>query len=114
MHFWICPALRRCTILFTSRCSRRGLYHELWSKQSGFTLSEDGRRAECSPQRLRSIPLLQHLDDQRLEAIAQRLVSESYASDRVIFEDGDPGDKFYLIVRPRRSLGCRAHRRRDG
>ena len=77
----------------------QGLYHELWGKQSGFTLSEDGRRAECSPQRLRSIPLLQHLDDQRLEAIAQRLVSESYASDRVIFEDGDPGDKFYLIVR---------------
>ncbi|MCP3961634.1 MAG: ATP-binding cassette domain-containing protein [bacterium] len=76
-----------------------GIYHELWSKQSGFKLSEDGRRAECTPERLRSIPLLKHLGDERLGAIAHMLVSESYAPDRVIFKAGDPGDKFYLIVR---------------
>ncbi len=76
-----------------------GIYAGLWHKQSGFTLSDDGRRAECAPERLRAIPLLQHLDAGQLEAVSRRLLSESYPRDRVVFEQGDSGDRFYLVAR---------------
>ena len=76
-----------------------GVYSDLWHKQSGFTLSADGRRAECSPERLRSIPLLSRIDDARLATLARSLVSESYPAGRIVFESGDDGDKLYLIAR---------------
>ncbi len=78
---------------------RQGVYHRLWSKQSGFTVSEDGRSAQCSPERLKAIPLLAGLDHQRLQTIADLLVSESYPEDRIVYSKGEPGDRFYLIVR---------------
>ena len=77
---------------------RRGLYSQLWQKQSGFTVSEDGHSAECSPERLKAIPLLSGLDLRRLEAVADLLVSESHPADRVVYTKGEPGDRFYLIV----------------
>ncbi len=76
---------------------RRGAYSRLWRKQSGFTVSEDGHSAECSPERLRAIPLLACID-RRLEAVADLLVSESYPKGRVVYMKGEPGDRFYLIV----------------
>ncbi len=76
-----------------------GVYAGLWHKQSGFTLSADGRRAECSPERLRAIPLLAHLGDDRLETVSRQLASESHPRGRVIFERGAAGDTFYLIAR---------------
>ncbi len=78
--------------------SRRGTYFRLWQKQSGFTVSEDGHSAECSPERLSAIPLLAAIDRRRLEAVADLLVSESYPKDRVVYMKGEPGDRFYLIV----------------
>ncbi len=77
---------------------RRGTYSRLWQKQSGFTVSEDGHSAECTPERLRAIPLLSAIDRRRLEAVADLLVSESHPSDRVVYSKGEPGDRFYLIV----------------
>ncbi len=78
---------------------RQGVYYQLWQKQSGFTVSEDGRTAQCSPERLQAIPLLAGLDRQRLQTIADLLVSESYPEDRIVYSKGEPGDRFYLIVR---------------
>ncbi|MEM7352425.1 MAG: ABC transporter transmembrane domain-containing protein [Acidobacteriota bacterium] len=79
--------------------SRQGVYYRLWQKQSGFTVSEDGHSAQCSPQRLQAIPLLAGLDNARLETIADLLVSESYPKGRVVYMKGEPGDRFYLVVR---------------
>ena len=77
----------------------RGTYYRLWRKQSGFTVSEDGHSAECSPERLQAIPLLACVDRRRLEAVADLLVSESYPAGRLVYAKGEAGDRFYLIVR---------------
>jgi ATP-binding cassette subfamily B protein len=76
-----------------------GLYKELWDKQSGFTLSEDGWQAYVEPAKLRAIPLLRPLGDEALTAIAGRLVTEIHPAGRSLFEAGDPGDRFFLLVR---------------
>ncbi len=78
-----------------------GLYARLWQKQTGFVLSEDGGRAEVSTARLRAIPILEQVDEALLEEIARLFVTEQVAADRVLIEEGDPGDKFYIIVRGR-------------
>ncbi|MEM7582771.1 MAG: ABC transporter transmembrane domain-containing protein [Acidobacteriota bacterium] len=78
---------------------REGPYHRLWQKQSGFTVSADGHSAQVSPHRLKAIPLLAGLDPQRLQAIADLLVSESYPADRIVYSKGESGDRFFLIVR---------------
>lgn len=75
-----------------------GLYRELWEKQKGFMISEDGYRAECSPERLKLIPLLSSFDPGSLKAIASLMVSEFHPGNRILFEKGDYGDKFYIVV----------------
>jgi ATP-binding cassette subfamily B protein len=76
-----------------------GTYAELWNKQSGFTLSKEGDRAEVQPSRLRSIPLLSTLEDDLLAELASEFVTERFVPERAVVEEGDPGDKFYIIVR---------------
>ncbi len=77
-----------------------GLYASLWRKQSGLQVSEDGTQAAITTQRLRAIPLLSSLDDAMLERLAnERLVSESVPVGRDVVIEGDPGDKFYIVVR---------------
>ena len=61
-------------------------------------MSHDGFRAECEPHRLKQIPLFAELDLEPLRQIAELLVSEYYPKDRTLFEKGDYGDKFYIIV----------------
>ena len=77
---------------------RRGLYYRMWQKQSGFVFDEDGQFAHCTPQRLRAIPLLANLDDDHLDTVAAMLVSEYYPESRRVVVQGDPGDKFFIIV----------------
>lgn len=76
-----------------------GAYAALWDKQSGFVL-QDGAAA-ITPQRLRAIPFLSGCSDAVLDALCQAMVSESFPAGRIVLEEGDPGDKFYLIVRGR-------------
>jgi len=77
----------------------KGAYHRLWQKQSGFTISEGGRRATIEAARLRAIPLFADLDEALLDAIANRFVTERYAEGQIVAEEGSPGDQFYIIVR---------------
>ncbi|MCZ6635229.1 MAG: ABC transporter transmembrane domain-containing protein [bacterium] len=81
--------------------AQNGLYKEMWDKQSGFTLSEDGGHAEVEVERLRSLPILEKLDDRLLSEIAELFVTEQYTEDRAVIQQGDPGDRFYIIVRGR-------------
>jgi ATP-binding cassette subfamily B protein len=76
-----------------------GAYAALWDKQSGFVL-QDGAAA-ITPQRLRSIPILSGCSDAVLDVLCQAMVSESFSAGRIVLEEGDPGDKFYVIVRGR-------------
>ena len=79
--------------------ARGGLYAQLWQKQGGFVLSADGTSAKVTAARLRSIRTLASLSDQLLEGVAQRFTTERYPAGRVIVHEGDPGDKFYIVVR---------------
>ena len=79
--------------------ARGGRYHELWNKQSGIALSEDGSAARIEPARLRMIPLLAELPDGLLEDLAAWFGTERMPPERVVFAEGDLGDKLFVIVR---------------
>jgi ATP-binding cassette subfamily B protein len=77
-----------------------GLYASLWKKQSGFTFTEDGL-ATVSVERLRAIPFLSECTDQVLQTLSKDLVTESFQAGKVVFEEGEPGTKFYIVARGR-------------
>jgi ATP-binding cassette subfamily B protein len=79
--------------------NKKGYYNALWQKQSGFFFSSDGEAAEVTAERLRMIPILEDLDDELLKDMPRLFVTERYPPGRVIVHEGDPGDKFYIIVR---------------
>jgi ATP-binding cassette subfamily B protein len=79
--------------------AKEGLYTQLWRKQTGFVVSGDGSHAEVETHRLRAIAMLAELDEVLLQEIARSFVAERFPQDRTIFHEGDPGDKFYIIVR---------------
>jgi len=75
------------------------VYPGLWAKQSGFTLSPEGDWATVDAERLRALPLLNELPADLLDSVAQQFHPESYQAHREVVREGDPGDRFYLIVR---------------
>jgi ATP-binding cassette subfamily B protein len=77
----------------------QGIYRTLWDKQGGFEVSGDGRTARVDGRRLRHVTLFTDLDDDALEHIAIHLTSEYYEADQTVFEQGERGDRFYLIAR---------------
>lgn len=77
--------------------ARRGLYAQMWQKQSGFVMEEAG--VTVTPDRLRDIPLLSRLADDMLTRISTLFETEKFEADRIVVQEGDPGDKFYIIVR---------------
>ncbi len=83
----------------TDLLKQGGLYAQLYSQQSGFVLSEDGRSVGVAPSRLRQIPIFNALDDHALQQLARLLVTETFEAGKVIFNEGDSGDKFYLVAR---------------
>ena len=79
--------------------ARHGTYVRLLQKQSGFTFNPDGDEAGVQPARLRRYPILEELSDEILAELANMLVTEVYAADRVVVQEGEPGDRFYIIAR---------------
>jgi ATP-binding cassette subfamily B protein len=79
--------------------ARRGVYCSMWEKQSGFSLTQGGDWAEIGTDRLAGIPVLGALDRATLENVAKAFVTEQYPADRFVIHQGDPGDRFYVIVR---------------
>jgi ATP-binding cassette subfamily B protein len=77
----------------------KGTYARLWEQQSGFVVSPSGRRAAIEPQRLSAIPLFAHLDTGVLAHFAARFTTEEVGAGRTVFEEGDAGDRLYVIVR---------------
>ncbi len=78
-----------------------GLYKGLWEQQGGFVVSPEGDRAEVTPQRLAQVPILSGVDPGLLEEIAGRFASEQVPAGREVIAQGDPGDRFYILVRGR-------------
>jgi len=75
------------------------IYHYMHQQQSGFEFNEDGTQAEVTPERLKMIPLLSSLEISELEKIADRFVTQNYQENEIVFNEGDNGDRFYIIVR---------------
>jgi ATP-binding cassette, subfamily B, bacterial len=85
----------------------QGVYHGLWQRQSGFTLSDEGDRAEVAIERLQHVPVLSELDETLLSEIAHLFASEQVPAGRTVIQQGDPGDRFYLVVRGRLAVSYR-------
>jgi ATP-binding cassette, subfamily B, bacterial len=83
---------------------RNGLYFQMATQQSGFTISSDGQNAEITPTRLRSIPLFEGLEDAVLTQLADLFVPEQYDSGQTVICQGEMGNKFYIIVRGKMSV----------
>jgi len=79
--------------------SKGGLYAQLWKKQGGLRISHDGDRADVEPSLLRTIPILEDMDDAVLAQLTRAFVIEHHPEERIVFEQGDHGDKFYIIIR---------------
>ena len=79
--------------------AQAGLYRQLWQKQTGFDVSDDGRQARIEPQRLRQMPLFAAVSLEELEAVADQFASEYYAANETIFAQGESGDRLYILVR---------------
>jgi ATP-binding cassette subfamily B protein len=78
---------------------REGLYHQLWQMQTGFVVSADGHHAEVRGERLKVIPLFRDVDIETLDALSAQFHSEFFPAGQTIYEEGELGDKFYIVVR---------------
>jgi len=76
-----------------------GCYKQLWDKQSGFALNAERDSAGITAARLRGYPILEDLDEMLLGGLAKNFVSERLPPDRLVIQEGDHGDKFYVVVR---------------
>ncbi len=80
---------------------QKGLYYQLWQKQNGMLVSDDGEQARVTANYLRAIPLFAHLDENRLNAMSGQFVSAHYDAGHTVVESGRPGDRFFVLVRGR-------------
>lgn len=78
---------------------QEGHYQTLYAKQSGFHFSDDGQEAFVSGNRLRAIPLLSEVDEGLLDDLSNFFMTESFKQGDQVIQEGEEGDKFYLIVR---------------
>ncbi|MEP6787896.1 MAG: ABC transporter transmembrane domain-containing protein [Acidobacteriota bacterium] len=76
-----------------------GVYADLWRKQSGVEVAIHGTAARIEPEWLREIPLFRKAPEGVLQRVAGELVFERLDSDRLVFEEGDQGEKFYILAR---------------
>ena len=76
-----------------------GVYARLWQKQHSVALDAEGVRARVDTAALRTIPVLEGLDDALLARVAARFVTETIAENRLVVHQGDEGDKFYVVAR---------------
>lgn len=68
------------------------------SLYSGFVISPDGSNVELEPARLRTIPLFDGFDEASLVAVANRFVTERQPAGAVLMQQGELGDRAYIIV----------------
>jgi ATP-binding cassette subfamily B protein len=76
-----------------------GLYARMWQKQSGVKVGEGVERATVDAAWLRDFPLMQGVPFESLQEVRDWFSTEHFAADRIIIQQGDPGDKFYILVR---------------
>lgn len=78
---------------------KEGLYASMVRKQGGFVIDADSMSATIEADRLKDIPIFKKLENGILEELAEMFVSEYYTAGKNIIEEGDNGDRFYIIAR---------------
>jgi ATP-binding cassette subfamily B protein len=78
-----------------------GLYARLWQQQGMATAATGDLGADAIVERLRSVAMFRSLDAAALTALAGRVATERFESGEVVFSQGDPADKLYLLVQGR-------------
>jgi ATP-binding cassette subfamily B protein len=76
-----------------------GRYADLWRKQSGVQVGEGEERAFVDSEWLAELPLMTGVSQETLREVARWFSTEVFREDRVIVQQGDPGDRFYVIAR---------------
>lgn len=79
--------------------ARQGLYRNLWDKQNGFHLSQDGMHASVDEDWLAKLPFFAGMERAVLQDIAARFATETCKFDDIVIREGEEGNKFYLIAR---------------
>ena len=84
----------------------RGVYAELWRKQSVLHVSASGVAGEGGDERARvdedwlaELPLMKGVAPETLTEVAHWFGTEVLPADRVIVQQGDPGNHFYILAR---------------
>ncbi|MDF2720838.1 MAG: putative multidrug export ATP-binding/permease protein [Paenibacillus sp.] len=78
---------------------KNGVYSRMWNKQTGFSYSGNGSDATVDGTRLGQLPFFVGLDRQALQDIAAQFVVEKVSAMQRVVNEGEDGDKFYIIVR---------------
>ncbi len=79
-------------------CRQAGAYARMWQKQSGFIASGSGSIG-VQPERLAQLGMFESLEPSLLAEMASRFQTERFPANRVVFHEGDRGERFYLIAR---------------
>lgn len=85
----------------SSLMARKGIYAQLFEKQSGFMVTDDMSSATITPERLSKIDLFSEFPISSLAELCQSFSSVNYPAASTIITEGDEGDLFYIIVRGR-------------
>ena len=82
-----------------SLMASKGIYAQLFEKQSGFTVTDDMSSATITPERLSKIDLFSEFPENSLAKLCKSFSSANYPASSTIISEGDEGDMFYIIVR---------------
>ena len=85
----------------TSLMAQKGIYAQLFEKQSGFMVTDDMSSATITPERLSKIELFSEFPESSLAKLCKSFSSANYPASSTIISEGDEGDLFYIIVRGR-------------
>ena len=85
----------------SSLMANKGIYAQLFEKQSGFMVTDDMSSATITPERLSKIDLFSGFPAGSLEELCKSFSSVNYPASSTIITEGDEGDLFYIIVRGR-------------
>ena len=85
----------------TSLMASKGIYAQLFEKQSGFTVTDDMSGATITPERLSKIELFSGFPVKSLAELCKSFRSSKYPASSTIISEGDEGELFYIIVRGR-------------
>ena len=78
-----------------------GHYAQLWAKQSGFTVTADISGSRIEPRRLRMVPIFAGISPGTLAGIARSFQVAGAEAGAVLITEGDPADRFFILVRGR-------------